>query len=147
MSISKQMKQDLMDMVKTHDWSYMMSDSHSVWEVGMRHEAGIKAKIHALVGIHREDGIGLCDEIKDIAGSDYTDYDNSGFGLKYRVIHSWFRPYIGEQNINQLNNNIWQGIVRNKNYPKEACGIEDISQDVKINGNLEQYHVLKPYHI
>ena len=96
MSISKQIKSDLIDMVKTHDWSYMMSDSHSVWEVGMRHEAGIKAKIHALIGIHREDGIGLCDEIKDIAGPDYTDYDSSGFGLKYRVIHSWFKPYIGD---------------------------------------------------
>jgi hypothetical protein len=62
----------------------------------MRHEAGIKAKIHALVGIHREDGIGLCDEIKDIAGADYTDYNEDGFGLKYRTIHSWFKPYIGE---------------------------------------------------
>ena len=76
MSISKQIKQDLIHMVQQHDWSYMMSDSHSVWEVGMRHEAGIRAMIHALVGIHREDGIGLCDEVKDIAGSDYTDYDS-----------------------------------------------------------------------
>ena len=96
MSISKQIKQDLIDMVKTHDWSYMMSDSHSVWEVGMRHEAGIKAKVHALCAIHREDAEALYSEIKSIAGSDYTDYDSSGFGLKYRVINSWFKPYIGE---------------------------------------------------
>jgi hypothetical protein len=74
----------------------MMSDSHSVWEAGMRHEKEIQAKVHALIGIHREDGIGLCDEIKDIAGSDYTDYNEDGFGLKYRTIHSWFKPYIGE---------------------------------------------------
>ena len=96
MSISNTIHTDLLDMVKTHDWSYMMSDSHSVWEVGMRHEAGIRAKVHALCAIHREDAEALYSEIKSIAGSDYTDYDSSGFGLKYRVIHSWFKPYIGE---------------------------------------------------
>jgi len=96
MNVSKQIQSDLLDMVRTHDWSYMMSDSHSVWEAGMNVERSIKAKIHALIGIHREDGIGLCDELKDIAGPDYTDYNEDGFGLKYRVIHSWFKPYIGE---------------------------------------------------
>jgi hypothetical protein len=96
MSIGKQIKQDLHDMVQKHDWSYMMSDSHSVWEAGMRHEKEIQAKIHALVGIHREDAIGLCDSVKDIAGTDYTDYDKNGHGLKYRVINSWFSTYIGE---------------------------------------------------
>ena len=96
MSISNTIHTDLIDMVKTHDWSYMMSDSHSVWEVGMRHEAGIKAKVHALCAIHREDADALYSEIKSIAGVDYTDYDSKGRGLKYRVIHSWFAPYIGE---------------------------------------------------
>lgn len=96
MSVSNTIKQDLIGLVSGHDWSYMMSDDHREWDAGLRVERDIKAKIHALVGIHREDGIGLCDEVKDIAGSDYTDYDNSGFGLKYRTIHSWFKPYIGE---------------------------------------------------
>jgi hypothetical protein len=96
MNVTEQIKVDLMDMVRTHDWSYMMSDSHSVWEVGMRHEAGIKAKIHALCGIHREDAEALYSEIKSIAGPDYTDYDSKGKGLKYRVIDSWFNPYIDE---------------------------------------------------
>ena len=96
MSISNTIKQDLIGLVSGHDWSYMMSDSHDVWEAGMQVERSIQAKIHALVGIHREDGIGLCDEVKDIAGSDYTDYNEDGFGLKYRTIHSWFKPYIGE---------------------------------------------------
>ena len=96
MSISNGIHTDLIGMVRTHDWSYMMSDSHSVWEVGMRHEAGIKAKIHALCTIHREDAEALYSEIKSVAGPDYTDYDSSGFGLKYRVIWSWFKPYIGE---------------------------------------------------
>ena len=96
MSISNTIHTDLIDMVKGHDWSYMMSDSHSVWEVGMRHEAGIKAKVHALCSIHREDAEALYSELKSIAGPDYTDYDSKGFGLKYRVINNWFAPYIGE---------------------------------------------------
>jgi hypothetical protein len=73
-----------------------MSDSHSVWEAGMQIEKSIQAKIHALCAIHKEDAEALYSEIKDIAGSDYTDYDSSGYGLKYRVINSWFKPYIGE---------------------------------------------------
>ena len=94
MSISKQITVELLDMVRRHDWSYMMSDSHSVWEVGMRHEAGIKAKVHALCAIHREDAEALMAEIKDVAGPDYSDYDSKGYGLKYRVIHQWFSPYV-----------------------------------------------------
>jgi hypothetical protein len=73
-----------------------MSDSHSVWEAGMKVDKEIQAKVHALCAIHREDADTLYSEVKSIAGSDYTDYDSSGFGLKYRVIHSWFKPYIGE---------------------------------------------------
>jgi len=98
MNVSKQIQSDLLDMVRTHDWSYMMSDSHSVWEVGMRHEAGIKAKVHALCAIHREDAETLYSEVKAVAGTDYTDYDSKGRGLKYRVIDGWFNPYIGELN-------------------------------------------------
>ena len=96
MSVSKQIKYELEMLVVGHDWSYMMSDSHSVWEVGMRHEAGIKAKVHALVAIHREDAEWLCGYLKSVAGPDYTDYDKYGNGLKYRTINGWFKPYIGE---------------------------------------------------
>ena len=96
MNVNEQIKMDLMDMVRTHDWSYMMSDSHSVWEVGMRHEAGIKAKVHALCAVHREDAEALYNEVKQVAGPDYTDYDSKGNGLKYRVINAWFNPYIDE---------------------------------------------------
>ena len=95
MSTIDTIKQDLIGMVKGHDWSYMMSDSHSVWEVGMRVESTIKAKIHALCSIHREDAEALKAEIKEVAGQDYTDYDVYGYGLKYRTINSWFRPYVG----------------------------------------------------
>ena len=95
MSTIETIKQDLIHMVQRHDWSYMMSDSHSVWEVGMRHEAGIRAKVHALCAIHREDAEALKAEIKSVAGPDYTDYDVYGYGLKYRCINDWFRPYVG----------------------------------------------------
>ena len=95
MNVSERIHTDLLDMVSKHDYSYMMSDSHSVWEVGMRHEAGIKAKIHALCAIHREDAEALYNEVKAVAGPDYLDYDKNGYGLKYRVINQWFEMYIG----------------------------------------------------
>ena len=95
MSISNTIKQDLMGLVSGHDWSYMMSDSHDVWEAGMQVERSIQAKVHALCGIHREDAEALYSEVKGIAGSDYTDYDSNGNGLKYRTIIGWFKPYIG----------------------------------------------------
>lgn len=95
MTVSKQIHSDLLDMVRKHDYSYMMSDSHSVWESGMVYEKGIQAKIHALCAIHREDAIALYSEVKAVAGPDYTDYDVDGYGLKYRVIKGWFKPYIG----------------------------------------------------
>ena len=45
MSISNKIKSDLLDMVQKHDYSYMMSDSHNVWESGMRYEKEIQAKV------------------------------------------------------------------------------------------------------
>ena len=96
MSISNTIKQDLIGLVSGHDWSYMMSDSHSVWEAGMKVDKEIQAKVHALCAIHREDADTLYSEVKSIAGSDYTDYDKNGNGLKYRTIIGWFKPYIGE---------------------------------------------------
>ena len=88
MSISNTIHTDLIGMVRTHDWSYMMSDSHSVWEVGMRHEAGIKAKIHALCTIHREDAEAVLAECLSIRSEQYID------GLTHKVIRGWFKPYI-----------------------------------------------------
>ena len=86
--VSEQIKADLLDMVQKHDYSYMMSDSHSVWEVGMRHEAGIKAKVHALCAIHKEDAEALYNEIVAVVQEQYTD------GLTHKVIKGWFSMYI-----------------------------------------------------
>ena len=98
MSISKQIHTDLLSMVSKHDYSYMMSDSHSVWESGMVYEKHIIAKIHALCAIHKEDAEELYVFTKYIAGPDYTDSDKNGNGLKYRVIDGWFKPYIDKVN-------------------------------------------------
>ncbi len=90
MNIGEQMRQDLLGMVQTHDYSYMMSDSHSVWEVGMRHEAGIKAKIHALFTYHREDMEALYNEVLELVPEQYID------GLTHKTIKGWFSTYIDE---------------------------------------------------
>ena len=96
MNISNTIKQDLIGLVSGHDWSYIMSDDHRAWDAGLQVEREIKAKVHALCAIHREDAEALYSEVKSIAGSDYTDYDKNGNGLKYRTIIGWFKPYIGE---------------------------------------------------
>lgn len=90
MTVSKQIHSDLLDMVQKHDYSYMYSDSHSVWESGMRYEKEIQAKIHALCAIHREDAEGLYKEVIQTVQEQYTD------GLTHKVIKGWFSPYIGE---------------------------------------------------
>lgn len=94
--IVETIQSELYNLIQKHDWSYMMSDSHDVWDAGMKADRLIQAKIHALVGVHKEDAQALYEWSKSVAGSDYTDYDKNGYGLKYRVIHSWFRTYIGE---------------------------------------------------
>ena len=87
---------DMYNLIQKFDWSYMMSDSHNVWEAGMKVDKEIQAKLHALIAIHKEDAESLYKWMKDIAGADYNDYDSKGRGLKYRVIDQWFKPYIDE---------------------------------------------------
>ena len=90
MTVSEQIKSDLLSMVQKHDYSYMMSDSHSVWESGMRYEKAIQAKIHALCAVHREDAEALYREVIELVQEQYVD------GLTHKVIKGWFTPYIGE---------------------------------------------------
>jgi len=95
MNTVQTIQDELLSLVIGHDWSYMMSDSHPVWDAGMNVERSIQAKIHALCAIHKEDAEALKGIVRGIAGQDYSDYDVYGFGLKYRTINSWFRPYTG----------------------------------------------------
>ena len=90
MNHSEQMRQDLLDMVQKHDYSYMMSDSHGVWEAGMQNENTIKAKIHALFTFCREDMYQLYEDCIAIRPEQYTD------GLTHRGIKNWFSTYINE---------------------------------------------------
>jgi len=95
MNTVQTIQDELLSLVIGHDWSYMMSDSHPVWDAGMNVERSIQAKIHALCAIHKEDAEVLKGIVRGIAGQDYSDYDEYGNGLKYRVINNWFKPYIG----------------------------------------------------
>jgi len=94
-SVIETIQSDLYNLIQKHDWSYVMSDDHKVWDAGLQAERSIKAKIHALVAIHREDAEALKEYVKNIAGDDYSDKDVYGYGLKYRTINGWFRDYLG----------------------------------------------------
>ena len=96
MNTVQTIQDELLSLVIGHDWSYVMSDDHRAWEAGLQIERSIQAKIHALCAIHKEDAETLKGIVRGIAGQDYSDYDSSGYGLKYRTINSWFKPYIGE---------------------------------------------------
>ena len=90
MSVSEQIREDLLKLIQGHDYSHMMSDSNSVWESGMREAKLIEAKIHALCTIHREDAVELYNACIGIRPEQYID------GLTHKVIVGWFKPYIGE---------------------------------------------------
>ena len=87
--VYEMLKQDVI----YHDWSYMMSDDNKVWSEGRAVEVAIIEMIHILLGVCKWEPMDLYRELKEVAGSDYTDYDSKGYGLKYRVINSWFKPY------------------------------------------------------
>ena len=77
-----------------HDWSYMMSDDMRVFEQGSKVEKTICEMLHILISVCKWDAEALYNEVKDLAGADYTDYDKNGYGLKYRIINVWFKPYM-----------------------------------------------------
>jgi hypothetical protein len=75
----------------------MMSDDNKVWSEGRAVEVAIIEMIHLLLGVCKWDAMDLYKELKEVAGTDYTDYDSKGYGLKYRVIRSWFKPYMSDE--------------------------------------------------
>ncbi len=89
MTVSEKIRKDLLEIVVAHDYSHMYSDSHRVWEAGMNVEREIKAKVHALCAVHREDAEALYNECLAVRPEQYTD------GLTHKTIKSWFGPYIG----------------------------------------------------
>ena len=89
MTVSESISVDLLKMVQSHDYSYMMSDDHRSWASGLRHEKEIQAKIHALCAVHREDAQALLDDCIAIRPEQYID------GLTHKTIRNWFSSYIG----------------------------------------------------
>ena len=85
---------EFMDEVKTHDYSYMMSDDDRVYSRGRNNEKQIQEKLHALIGICRYDGHDLLDEVISSVPQQYNDVDKNGNDLTHRVIRGWFEPYV-----------------------------------------------------
>ena len=84
---------DFMDEVKRHDYSYMMSDSHSVYMAGRSVERQIEEKLHILVSVCRYDANDLLDRVLSEVKQRYNDRDSNGDDLTHRVIKGWFKSY------------------------------------------------------
>ena len=85
---------EFMSEVKTHDYSYMMSDDGRVYSRGRNEEKQIQEKLHALIAICRHDGYDLLDEVISLVPQQYNDVDKNGNDLTHRVIRGWFKPYL-----------------------------------------------------
>ena len=85
---------EFMSEVKTHDYSYMMSDDHNVYMNGRSREKQIQEKLHALISICKYDGHDLLDEVISLVPQQYNDVDKNGNDLTHRVIRGWFNPYV-----------------------------------------------------
>jgi len=86
-----------MSEVKTHDYSYMMSDDDRAYSSGRNTERQIKEKLHALIGICRYDGHDLLDEVISLVPQRYNDVDENGNDLTHRVIRGWFSQYVEDE--------------------------------------------------
>ena len=87
---------EFLDEVKRHDYSYMMSDSHSVYMSGRSVEKQIQEKLHALISICKYDAYDLLDEVLTLVPQRFNDVDKNGDDLTHRVIRVWFNPYVKE---------------------------------------------------
>ena len=85
---------EFIDEVKTHDYSYMMSDDHNVYMRGRNNEKQIQEKLHALINICRYAADDLLDEVISAVPQRYNDVDVHGNDLTHRVIRGWFKPYV-----------------------------------------------------
>lgn len=85
---------EFMSEVKTHDYSYMMSDDNRAYSSGRNNEKQIQEKLHALIGICKYDASDLLDEVITGVKQQYNDVDKNGNDLTHRVIRGWFEPYL-----------------------------------------------------
>ena len=75
-----------------HDYSYMMSDSHSVWEKGNKAEKHIQSLIAKLIE-GGENPLALKLNTLNSVPQQFNDVDKDGNDLTHRVIRSWFNKY------------------------------------------------------
>ena len=88
---------EFMDEVKTHDYSYMMSDDDRAYSSGRNNEKQIQEKLHALISICKYDANDLLDEVITEVKQQYNDVDTNGNDLTHRVIRGWFSQYIEDE--------------------------------------------------
>jgi hypothetical protein len=87
---------EFLNEVKSHDYSYMMSDDDRVYGSGRNNEKQIQEKLHALINICRYAADDLLDEVISAVPQRYNDVDSNGNDLTHRVIRGWFKPYYAE---------------------------------------------------
>ena len=88
---------EFMSEVKTHDYSYMMSDDDRAYGNGRNNEKQIQEKLHALISICKYDANDLLDEVITEVKQQYNDVDTNGNDLTHRVIRGWFSQYIEDE--------------------------------------------------
>ena len=89
-----QMIAQLKEKIKRHDFSHMMSDSHSVYMAGNVNERNINNLLHPLCTIHRIDAEQLMREVLDETPQQFLDVNAEGDDLTHRVIKGWFKPFV-----------------------------------------------------
>jgi len=80
------------NMIKSHDYSYMMSDDHRYYVSGERSEQKIKQLIHTLCSVVHINAERLLEDSLSEVNEQYVD------GLTHKVIRGWFNNYIPVQN-------------------------------------------------
>jgi len=89
-----QMIAQLKEKIKRHDFSYMMSDSHSVYMAGDVNQRNINNLLHPLCTIHRIDAEQLMREVLTENPQQFMDTNSDGDDLTHRVIKGWFKPFV-----------------------------------------------------
>lgn len=84
---------NFIESIKKHDYSYMMSDSHQVWEKGNLEEKRIQSLIKSLIDSGISAGYLLAVSLNEVEQR-FTDYDSNGDDLSHRVIKGWFKKFL-----------------------------------------------------
>jgi len=80
------------DCVKKHDYSYMMSDSHQVWERGRAEEKHIESLLQKLIDGGLKPTYLKHKTLTEVP-QQFNDVNDEGNDLTHRVIRGWFRKY------------------------------------------------------